>query len=465
MKKYLIIAIVLVAFMAVPAFASVQNVKVSGDIKATSVIRNNFGLGVDVGGAAQATHQNNFISQTRVRVDADLTDNVSATVRLLNERGWGSTGPNVSGQDNINIDLAYVQLREMLYSPLTVTIGRQSLFYGNGFIMGDGPNNLSDGGLQNIAQDLAYPRSFDAIKGVLSYDPLTIDLFLAKDRQGNFGLLNSTESNDIMVYGANANYKFSDKWSSLAEAFMFAKIDRTNTASYNKNVAVYAPGLRAETNPIKGLNLQGLVAWQFGTDNVGTGLTGYNNAKREAMAAQFIATYLLPFEKTAKYEPVLSYAYTYASGNKNPSSGNGTTQVSGQKQRAWDPMYERMSSGKIYNSLMRLTNVHVNEFSFSMKPIKDLTAKVTWSMLNLDKKFQDATTWTLIQPDNGGTVIAAIDQNKKAIGNEIDADFTYAYTEDVSFGVSAGWFLPGSLFQDTNDNVASQVLTSVAVAF
>lgn len=465
MKKYLIIALLLVAVMAVPAFASVQNVKVSGDLKATSVIRNNFGLGMDVAGAAQATHQNNFISQTRVRIDADLTDNVSTTVRLLNERGWGSTGPNVSDQDNINIDLAYVQLREMLYCPLTVTIGRQSLFYGNGFIMGNGPNNLSDGGLQNIAQDLAYPRSFDAIKTVLNYDPLTIDMFLGKDRQNTFGLLNSTEPDDIMVYGANANYKFSDKWNSTAEAFMFAKIDRTATATEDKNLAVYTPGFRVETNPIKGLNLQGLLAWQFGTDNTSSGATGYDSARREAMAAQLIASYLLPFEKTAKYEPVVAYAYTWASGNKNPASAGGTTAASGETQTAWDPMYERIASGKIYNSLMPLSNVHVNEFSFSMKPIKDLTTKVTWTMLNLDKKFQDATTWTLVQPDNGATVVTAIDQDKKGIGNEVDLDLTYDYTEDVAFGLSTGWFIPGSLFQDTNDNVASQVLTSVAVAF
>ena len=349
MKKYLIIAVMLVAFMAMPAFASVQNVKVSGDIKATSVIRNDFGLGIGDPQQAQATHQNVFLSQVRLRVDADLTDNVSTTVRLLNERAWGSdVSAATDFNKNINIDLAYVQLREMLYSPLTVTIGRQSLFYGNGFIMGNGPNNFSTGGLNAIAQDLAYPRSFDAIKGVLNYDPLTIDLFAGKVKENTATILNSAPTNDVMIYGANANYKLSDKWNSTLEGFFFAKIDRTFATTRDKADTVYTPGFRAETNPIKGLNVQGLLAWQMGTDNAavlsatpGTVTQSFINAKREAMAAQLIASYLLPFEKTAKYEPVVAYAYTYTSGNRNPAASRGAQDASGERQTAWDPMFER----------------------------------------------------------------------------------------------------------------------------
>lgn len=456
MKKYLIIALLLVAVMAVPAFASVQNVKVSGDIKATSVIRNNFGLGVDdLGGVEQATHQNNFISQTRVRIDADLTDNVSTTVRLLNERPWGGDvdGTTSDSSKEVSIDLAYVQMREMLYCPLTLTVGRQSLFYGNGFIMGNGPNNRSTGGLESVAQDLAYPRSFDAIKGVLNYDPLTIDLFAAKVNERTPGLLNSAKTDDTMVYGANANYKLSDKWNSSLEGFFFARIDRDNVSAGYKADTVYTPGVRMETNPIKGLNLQALWAMQRGVYNN----TSYVNSSREAMAAQFIGSYLLPFEKTAKYEPVVAYAYTYASGDKNSTTGS--------VYKGWDPMYERISSGKIYNSLLDLTNVHVNELSFSMKPIKDFTTKATWSMLTLDKKVLGGTL-PLLRPDSSTTTNdAAVKTDKKSIGNEIDLDLTYDYTEDVAIGLSAGWFIPGNLFEDTNDNVASQVLTSVAVAF
>ena len=34
--------------------------------------------------------QNVFLTQTRLRVDADLSDNVSTTVGLINERAWNA---------------------------------------------------------------------------------------------------------------------------------------------------------------------------------------------------------------------------------------------------------------------------------------------------------------------------------------------------------------------------------------
>ena len=46
MKKSILLAVVLmVALLAVPAFASVQNIKISGNIDSTWLYRNNFGLG------------------------------------------------------------------------------------------------------------------------------------------------------------------------------------------------------------------------------------------------------------------------------------------------------------------------------------------------------------------------------------------------------------------------------------
>jgi len=459
MKK-LLIAVLLVAVMAVPAFASVQNVKVSGDLTTKWAVRSEFNLGAIGNPGSTKQNLNDFISYTRVRIDADLTDNVSTTVRLLNERTWGNESSNVTDQ-NIDIDLAYVQLREMLYSPLTVTVGRQELFYGNGFIIGgNGPNNQTVGALDEPGlRDLSMRKSVDAVKAVLNYDPLTIDMFMAKVADTHRGLNIADKNDDIDLYGINANYKLSDKWNTVAEAYFFAKKDSSvPVGSDLKKDSVYVPGFRVSTNPMKGLNLQGELAWQRGTD--------YNSASstsvgREAMGGQFIASYLLPFEKTAKYEPVVAYAYTYASGDKDTLLSNGNP---GAKQKAWDPMFEAVAGGKIYNAIFNLTNVHVNELSFSVKPVKDLTTKLTWAMLTLDKKLNDnsGATWT---PIGASTGTYTIKNDKKDLGNEIDLDLTYAYTEDVSIGMSAGWFMPGNLFADGNDKNATQLLTSMTVNF
>jgi len=456
MKK-LLIAVLLVAVMAVPAFASVQNVKVSGDLTTKWAVRSEFNLGAIGNPGSTKQNMNDFISYTRVRIDADLTDNVSTTVRLLNERTWGNeTSGTSTADENIDVDLAYVQLREMLYSPLTVTIGRQELFYGNGFIIGgNGPNNQTVGALNvDGLKDLSMRRSLDAVKAVFNYDPLTIDMFMAKVADTHRGFNIADKNDDIDLYGFNANYKLSDKWNTVAEAYFFAKEDKSSDAlaTTEKSDRVYVPGFRVSTNPIKGLNLQGELAWQRGVDYLATST---RSATREAMGGQFIASYLLPFQKTAKYEPVVAYAYTYASGDKDATSGYG------DKNKAWDPMFERVSSGKIYNAIFNLTNVHVNELSFSMKPVQDLTTKLTWAMLTLDKKLNDAT-WTPIDSTMG---TYAVKSDKRDLGNEVDLDLTYAYTEDVSIGMSAGWFMPGNVFSDNNNKVATQLLTSMSVAF
>ena len=51
------------------------------------------------------------------------------------------------------------------------------------------------------------------------------------------------------------------------------------------------------------------------------------------------------------------------------------------------------------------------------------------------------------------------------IGWEIDLQATYDYTEDVSFGILAGWFVPGDQYSSPNDNTATDIVSSVKVTF
>ena len=147
MRK-LLLALLVVALFVAPAAASVQNVKVSGEVDSKYLYRNGFDAGAEADGN---TVQSLFITITNLRVDADLTDNVAATIALINERTGGIQGltngeGGAEGDDesDVQINLAYVTLREMLYSPLTVIIGRQSFRYGNSFIVDSaGPNNAA----------------------------------------------------------------------------------------------------------------------------------------------------------------------------------------------------------------------------------------------------------------------------------------------------------------------------------
>ncbi|MBI3616626.1 MAG: alginate export family protein [Candidatus Omnitrophica bacterium] len=464
MRKTILLAFALAAFVAMPAMASVQNVKISGSIDSTWLIRNNFDLGLSL---TEDEQQNLFITQSILRADADLTDNVSTTVALINERAWGDTS-NVS--TDIDLLLAYATLREMLYSPLTVVVGKQAFHYGNSFIVDSGGTNNAapaDSGIALIAGDLTKQTTQDAARFIFDYEPLSVELLFSKinSRTNTLAIENK---DDIDLYGANVGYEVGDSMNTQVEAYFFAKVDKlSNTAAageFSKSDTVYVPGLRASTNPIEGLNVQAEVAWQRGNRVATTG-TIRDNEQREAMGAQVIASYKVPVME--EYKPILGYVYTYVSGDSNPGdralseTNGGGRQGSTNTYTAWDPMFENQAGGTIYNTLFNLSNSHISTVSAQVNPIEDVTAKVSWSNLRLDKGLRGNatnTTLTLVQPDGAASGTMGIVVDEKEIGNEIDTTLTYDYTEDVQFGANFGWFLPGDLFTGANNQVATQAI-------
>ncbi|MDD5553850.1 MAG: hypothetical protein PHE18_08290, partial [Candidatus Omnitrophica bacterium] len=199
MSKRLILILVLAFALGITcaAYAEVQNVKVSGDITVKGVARDNLDLVKTqseqlTNGAGTATNFDDqsadILSIARIRVDADLTDNVVATVRLLNERNWngeaivaGQTNSNIglngatANEHGVDVDLAYITLKEFLYSPLTLMIGRQELHFGNDLIVGDPDTNIYSAASNLAEGDLSARKSFDAIRATLDYNPLVVD--------------------------------------------------------------------------------------------------------------------------------------------------------------------------------------------------------------------------------------------------------------------------------------------------
>lgn len=499
MLRKLTLAIAAVALLASPAFAAVQNVKVSGKIDSSYIYRDRFDLGSGVGENDERRNQSFAMTQTQLRVDADLSDNVQTVIQLLNERAWGgssrtSTVTDDNGDDadisynnnHIDLNLAYVTLREFLYSPLTLVVGRQILHYGNGFVVGDGgPNNSGSDAIGAFAGDYTLATAHDAVRAILDYKPLTIDVFVSKEDSNSLAG-NSDQNDDVDLFGVNANYQLGDDMNSVVEAYFFGKINRSsNTATSSpraKTDKIYVPGLRASTNPISGLNLQVEAALQRGVRTLNSG-SSVVNEPREAFGAQAIVNYQVKQEDVEKYKPVMQGVYTYVSGDSNPTDSDIThpNAASDETFNGWDPMFESQASGKIYNALFNLTNAHIVELSAAVTPIEDVTAKLSWTQLWADKSLGRqcgstsglATDCTfLVQPDNS-SVNATANQSTAVtsnlgLGQEIDADLTYNYTEDVVFGLSLGVFFPGDAFAETSlvsRKSASQAIAHVGVTF
>ncbi|MDD5585254.1 MAG: alginate export family protein, partial [Candidatus Omnitrophica bacterium] len=349
MSKFLVFCIIaLTVLMVVPAYAEVQNVKVSGDLAARWLLRYTYDLDKNnVTGTGNAG-QDLLITSAEVEIDADLTDNVATVVRLANQRQWGDNQGLANGittqQFDVLVDLANVTLKELVYSPLTVTIGRQDLWFGKGFIVGaklrDPSGTLASGG-----QEYTVINSFDAIRATLDFDPWKIDAVYALLQEGAVA-----RNDDVWMLGANVGYKF-DSYKGEAEGYYWRKYDRSKVAYIDSTTSAVCErnsidvlGIRGSLEPIANASLSGEFAWQGGSYS-----TYHNESrKRNAFAMDLAGDYKF---KDVKWTPVLALEYIYYSGeSKNETSSLGQ----GNKWNAWDQFYR----GKFDSAIREFQNVY-----------------------------------------------------------------------------------------------------------
>jgi len=468
MSKRLIIvlALVFVVGLCATTYAAVQNVKVSGDIDMKGVVRNSIALqdnptGVSATTTGYGESISAILSTVRLRVDADLTDNVSTTVRLLNERAWGEES---AASTDIDLDLAYVTLKEFLYSPMTLTLGRQELRFGNGLIIGDPDTNGIAAGhgvaavaLPDSLDDLSSRKAFDAARVTLNYDPLTVDLIYSKIDEGLV-----QQADDIDLWGVNTNYVVNKNIDT--ELYYFArKRDRFADAGADmpRSETIHTIGTRGVYTGIKNLTLGLEGAMQVGNHVVDTTLypddlvvaTGPWSRRVQAYAIQAIANYVFP---KAKYSPSVIATYTRLSGDKYQSRSD--------NYRGWNPMFEDQAGGTLYNKILGYSNAELFALSGTMKPMGDVTAALAYSYIKLVYSYPADATAVHLSGVAGDPHFAMRD-GKKSLGHEVDLKLTYDYTEDVQFALNTGAFIPGEAFDSKNKKTASQVIGSMKVTF
>ncbi len=417
-RLILILALAFVVGIAFAAFAEVQNVKVSGDLSAAALTRRGFNLGVASGVAADKERADGIVGIARVKIDADLTDNVMVTVRLLNERVWG-TLEETNLTTDIDLDLAYVTLKEFLNNDkVTLIVGTQPLRLGNGLLVGDADTNRAETAavLPPIARDLSVRKAFDAIVAVLDYSPLKITAGFVKGLETAI----TDSRDDVNVYLVQGAYDFKTK-NTKAELTLMAD-DRDKTDTYNY-------GLLVTSTPMDNLNVSAEYVYQTGK--------GIRDDKKMAAdgALQLMADYTL---KNVSMTPKIGIDYTRLSRN-------------------WNVSFEDQTPADIVNLLFAQTNMQIIGASLCAKPMDDVNLKLRYANLRLIKNVASIVGYNTY----------TLDSEKKALGDEIDLSLTYDYTEDVQLGLSAGYFIPGAAFDSATDNAksASQVLGSMKVTF
>ena len=459
-RLIMVLAFAFVVGITCAAYAEVQNIKVSGDITVIGAMRE---LDLDNGNSGASPNNDPDKSQfiagiTRLRVDADLTDMVSATVRLINERLWGEANNATSSEDasDIDLDLAYVTLKEFLYSPLTLTVGLQNLRFGNAMIVGDPlTNNVAP--LESIftrtkanEADLTMRKAFEAIRATLDYDPLVVDIITAKINENT-----KTLQDDHDLYGVNMNYRVDDN--TLVEGYYFLKYMGRElfTTGPRKPYRVDVIGGRLQTELADNLTYHLEAAWQLGKGALNpTGTALVSSAKRRAFAVETAASVNFP---DTQYVPSLTGLYAFFSGQKGDIN---------KRVTAWEPMYEDQKYGDIANAQFPQSNAHIVGVIGTMKPADDVTLIGEYYAYWWDKKYGDDVDAGLAT----GSVTSVRGDNlwmrhKKFAGSELDLKAIYDYTEDVQIALMTGLFFPGGSFDERNDCIATEVIGSMKVTF
>ena len=471
---------------SVPSYAEVQNVKVGGDVTVRSFWRRNLDLRHAENVATTLNRQDDLflMSTVGLNVGADLTENVSAYIRLANERNWNQsdagTGTANGNAGEFDLSQAYVTLKELFYSPLTVRIGQQPIQWGRGFVLGSNllPTVLSsfDAGAAThpggtrlgaiSAPEYTDFTAFDAIRATLDLGgvasigvPLTVDYVYIKMDEN---LVN--ENDDINLQGFNFSTRFDDMNSEL-EADWLNKRDRSAfTNDLGKPGSVNTIGIRGSSKPVEGSNFYGEMALQFGhkgseLDNIVNG-TG---SGAQGWAFDLGGDFTFADVPTS---PKVGMEWILYSGHNKDNANQG-----------WEPMAPSyfttlLRSYQTRNTITGLyptdqnlvtsafTNQHELAFYGGLKPIDDLNvdSRLSWFWL------EDGQV-----PDVNGTT--GTGGNREGyVGSEWDTVFTYDYTDDVQLGLAYGVFFPGSVFHDSPDqssgrDTAQELISKVSVKF
>jgi len=450
MSRKVIIAMAVLAFaFAGSTFAAVDNIKVSGDIGAQGVLRN-----ISLGDKTMTlnTRDHDFlVSQIRLRFDTDLTEGVSGVLQLISQETWGE-----DNGDDVEIDLACVELKEFVYQPLTLIIGKQNLRYGNGLIVGDPDTNQGAGfdpgiGLPAIATDLSLRKSFDAVRAILDFAPWTIDFVFAQVDETQAGGTNNPYD-DERLWGLNAAYDWSS-YNGVTELYAFGADASPMTGNIvSARDETYVVGARGQCDLTDNLTLGLEGAYQFGKVQNGAIANSIS-----AFAGQLISEYRFLNDLNAK----IGLSYTYLSG----AEANVT-----EPTRAWSTMWEDQTPAELINILMDNSNAQYISLTGSVMPREDVTLGLLYTRAYFAEVLGSAADVTNTHAPTLGPVAAAgaayvVDRDELHFGDEVDVYALYDYTEDVQVKLSSGIFLPGNVFAGGNNGLAYSTRLGVNVDF
>jgi hypothetical protein len=493
--------IALAIAFTIPAYAETQSIKLSGDLAVRYIGRDDYDF-YNKAADTLDTDASHFMHNAEIQLDADLTDNVSATIRVVNQTDWDVSHINDNtaadgdpqnvvgagaldgaqdhyGEFDVILDEAYVTLKELFFTPLTVRIGKQDIWFGKGFIIGA---NWDDPNGQISSDEYTSLKSFKAIRGTWDFEPWTLDAVYAMIEENE---IQADDDRDIMginlgcildYYNAEVETYYwlvrDDELPNRLGGLDPAAAGPGNTEhDTSKENRIYCVGARGSFDPHEDITLWGEMALQRGVYIAN--MNQQEPRDREAYAVDVGAECRL-WEEQYAWRPILGAEYIFYSGQNRDDDREG------HDYHAWDRMFRGKVDSAIhewynvfYTTGMPTTeradeNLHQLILMGSIEPMDNLTVDARFINFRLHENWPDRPNVTM-------------GSENKDVGRELDIELTYEYTEDVTFGLLTAWFWPGDYYtfpevtggagnypggvQNDEKDVASKVVATCKVSF
>ncbi len=384
-----------------------------------------------------------FINRFRFGIALKPSPWLKIYAQTQDTREWDSRRPNVpgvrgdEGHDSFDLRQAYVEFGNLKEFPLSLTVGRQILNYGDSRIVAD-------------PQWTNFGRTFDAVK--LRFEKKGfgfVDVFASRPVQIKEEVINDSDSADNF-FGVYASL---DLLSFQTTDFYVLHRDKDDnqpdlspTNTIDPRGTWTGPAQRITTIGTRWVSKKGALAnWDYGFEgayqfgDVWTGNRTGPSFDQNAFALHFQGGYTW---EEASWKPRFGLEYNYASGDKNPADG---------KSESFFTLFPSNFAPYGYIDEFAWRNMHNARVQITVQPTKQLSAELSyhafWLAETTDFWYRNG-----INPLRSKTAAGLDPRTVNAsnfAGQEIDLAFTYKPTDWLTIFTGYSHFFAGDYLKDT----------------
>jgi len=461
MKKIILSLAAGAALGTVPALSSAAtDVNFSGDIIIRPFYRDNQR---DFDNATQ--DQKKFTTErARLKANIKVDQDISAVLELMHFRKWGAADPNrvidgnqvaaVSDDNWMDLNQAYIEVKKLFDTNVTMKVGRQEMAYGDQRLIGN----------TNFWSTYPLPRAYDALKFSAKYETFDVDAWYATVTERQLGALQGTTA--TAATDMNSDRAFTGIWATLknvpnhtVDLYLLNMDDGGYNAAgglstyqgsglppnfghfpYFFNTATGAAGgaLLGTASQTKVHNWGGRLKGKSGNLdytvelNKQNGKFGGDSANIDATGGAATVGYTMPEAMGLR----LVGEYVFASGDDTPYAGNHKTFF----------QFTPAPHGKLgAQDLVAFQNIKALRLGGAFNAKKNLKISLDYWDFKLDKA-QDYWYGSNGISTRGSTIGAGAEGllADKNVGSEVDITADYNYSPALSFQAGYSLFNPGS---------------------